>query len=68
VRSVLRHDFHSPEAQQRGSIQIVHSVHPEGRTPESGKFCTLFSTLLPKSLMAGTGGLRPVRFPGADGG
>jgi hypothetical protein len=30
---MLRHGFHPPEAQQGGSIQIVHSVHPEGRTP-----------------------------------
>jgi hypothetical protein len=36
VRSVLRHGFHSPEAQQRGSIQIAHSVHPQGRTPRWG--------------------------------
>ena len=33
---MLRHGFHSPEAQQGGSIQIAHSVHLEGRTPEGG--------------------------------
>jgi hypothetical protein len=43
VRSVLRHDFHSPEAQQRGSIQIVHSVHPEGRTPNLESFARCFT-------------------------
>ena len=26
----------------RGAIQIVKTVHPERRTPEPGKFCTLF--------------------------
>ena len=30
---MLRHGFHPPETQQRGSIQITHSVHPQGRTP-----------------------------------
>ena len=38
---MLRHGFHPPEAQQGGSIQIAQSVHPQGRTPESGNFCTL---------------------------
>ena len=42
---MLRHGFHPPEAQPRGSIQIARSVHPEGRTPESGKFSTLFDNL-----------------------
>jgi hypothetical protein len=33
---MLRHGFHSPEAQQGGSIQIAHPVHPKGRTPKWG--------------------------------
>jgi hypothetical protein len=38
---MLRHGFHPPEAQQRGSIQIARSVHRQGRTPEDGKEGTL---------------------------
>lgn len=34
VGPVSRHGFHPPEAQQRGSIQIAHSVHRQGCTPE----------------------------------
>jgi hypothetical protein len=45
VGPVLRHGFHPPEAQQEGSIQIAQTVHPQGRTPESGNFCMLFHRL-----------------------
>jgi hypothetical protein len=34
---MLRHGFHSPEAQQGGSIQIAQTVHPKGRTPVTWK-------------------------------
>jgi len=33
VRSVLRHGFHPPEAQQEWSNPFAQTVHPEGRTP-----------------------------------
>jgi hypothetical protein len=42
--SVFRHSFHSPEARWRGSIQIAHSVHPQGRTPGAGNTVTLYDT------------------------
>jgi hypothetical protein len=34
VRAMLGHGFHPLKAQHHGSIQILHSVHREGRTPD----------------------------------
>jgi hypothetical protein len=47
---MLRHGFHSPEAQHRGSIQIAHSVHPQGRTPE----CASTSSVAPQARVKDT--------------
>ena len=44
VRSMLRHGFHPPEAQQGGSFQIAQSVHPQGRIPFPGDYSTLIDT------------------------
>src|SRR5260221_1301107 len=38
VRAMLDHGFHPLKAQHHGSIQTLHAVHPEGRTPiDSGR-------------------------------
>src|SRR5260221_8433799 len=34
VRAMLDHGFHPLKAQHHGSIQTLHAVHPEGRTPQ----------------------------------
>src|SRR5580704_8386409 len=61
VRSMLRHGFHPPEAQQAWSNPIAQSVHPQGRTPDRRCFSPRFP------VRAGSAHLR-VRSEGAGNG
>ena len=52
---MLRHDFHPPEAQPGGSIQIAHPVHPQGRTPSGVWANTAYRSAKNEAILAKRG-------------